>query len=405
MNRFFDLFGFSGTLSVLFCVCVWLLLFVGLRTGKLRFTLLAVLCAVVSLTAATVNSVKISGYRTAPSEEAEEEVSASRLPAQARLRSEQLFVEESLEDVAMLQRAQKVAEDKLATYRPDAPVERNVSDGEAMKVSVETEFQTVRYLPAVEVTLANRWDALNLAVVRLGLWLSIFSVPGILVWNFRGTRMQPLPLPLAGTFLDFGSRRRSGVRFFDLSNGRVDLSAFLEYLIQRGETFVCFAELPGAEKCFRLQIGPLALWPFPVETMEIPVSIREKEFVFDAAWFHRSATVITQPGAFRELLAFFTPLLRGRLRLHAVSRKTVLIVLPSAAAENEEVREFLRWSNDANFRFVFYGHHAPALSPGISCDAIQTVNLLSPVLKCQWNTILNKLRNLAQGKRSASDAN
>ena len=397
MSKLFDLFGFSGMLSLAFWVLCWACLIMAFRTAKVRYCLLALAAVVVGQIFAGVNSTKISAYRTAPSEEAQEEVAASMLPSQARLQSEHLFIEESVEDVASMQRAQKQPDEGLAAYRAAGTQAREQGDqpSEWVQTVEEEETAFTRYLPSVDVLLANRWDSLNLGVGKFSFWAAFLSIILLYIWNFNRLRMQSVPLPLAGSLMDLIRKPKTFARLPEASTEQ-DLSAYLDFLIQRGETFLCFGSPAVGDSYARWQFGPIQIDRLPVKQLPLPSSREDKEFLFDALWFNRLAVCVAVAPDAHDLLDFFTGILRGRIRLHASARRCVVVILPAEASQWPGMDEFFKWAPAANFRIVFYGKSITALPANRQLHEILFTPLLSPLLREKCAVLQKRISPWAQ---------
>ena len=225
-----------------------------------------------------------------------------------------------------------------------------------------------RQLPERDVINANRMDRINLFFSRLMFWLACL----LLVWDylvrFNRTFDYLYPLPIAHPLIDTVWPKRYAVSAEGLTPEA--LRRYLQDVIRKGETFIYFGETepwPGLRSLPRWRFGKWCAGRVEVVTVGAGRMTCDDEFIFDSAWFHRYAFVITRAAAPAKRLGAITELLSMRLGTHARARRTLNLVWACQAHPPvTALADLVNAGRPANVKFLLVG----PVPPGIRCDEV-----------------------------------
>ena len=204
------------------------------------------------------------------------------------------------------------------------------------------EQKPVRSFRETQLLEANQLDRWNLLITRGTLLLALLALVADYLARFNRTTGNSYPLPIAGPWLD-----RLAPKSRTLLAGKLDLKAYLETVVRRGETFLYFTAadpwpvpaLPRLGKYCRLA---KLVYGKPADA----------EFYFNAVWFNRYCVVVLAGDASAVL-----PQLQTFLEWHtftkAAARQTVHVVWDLPAAPPAPLLEnLIALGGETNFRFV-----------------------------------------------------
>lgn len=199
--------------------------------------------------------------------------------------------------------------------------------------------------------LANRLDALNLAMVRLLVLLGVV----ILVVDYlrRANRYGEayLPLPLPGAWMNALTPLPAFVARPEPA--RRSVAAELAWLTRRGDVFAYLTSDPAAAAAVpgRLARLPRGRWPVEVLHVAEDDGLADDTFMFETLWYHRASFVMNSVERADAFLESVVRLLRRRMEKRAKVRQAVHIVwdmgrpVPdSMRAELEPLARVTGWS-------------------------------------------------------------
>lgn len=275
-------------------------------------------------------------------------------------------------------------ETPVYAYQQEGPVEREkgkVARDKALEGATDVDDadkSEARTMLSIDVHRAKHIDRFNLMLAKIAFWLAFASVVVDYGSRFNRTFDNYYPLPVACRVLDALFPKTLGVLVKEAKPEA--LSAYLEALVRKGETFLYFGETDpwgGREH------GPARLViedPFPwlqckirelVEACGVPreswpgwltVAIHRMDlhlfpfrrvvcgetnedltsnFVFESAWFGRYCFSVVGTERAREWLADLETFLLRRQTVFASPRRTVNVVIDMGTPIPEERMEEL----------------------------------------------------------------
>ena len=205
------------------------------------------------------------------------------------------------------------------------------------------EKKPVRTFREAQLLEANQLDRWNLLVTRGTLLLALLALLADYLTRFNRTTGYSYPLPIAGPWLDRLAPKPGAL----LVAGPLDLTAYLETVVRRGETFLYFTttdpwSTPALPRLGRFCRLAKLVYGQPADA----------EFYFNAVWFQRYCVVIQAgdaPAVLRQLL----PFLEWRVFTKAATRRTVHLVWDLPAPPPAELWEsLLALGRETNFKLV-----------------------------------------------------
>ena len=215
-------------------------------------------------------------------------------------------------------------------------------DGGAAAPVTPADQKPVRSFRETQLLEANQLDRWNLLSTRGTLLLALLALVADYLARFNRTTGHSYPLPIAGSWLD-----RLAPKSRTLLAGPLDLKAYLETVVRRGETFLYFAAadpwpapaLPRFGKFCRLA---KLVYGQPSDA----------EFYFNAVWFNRYCVVIPASDA-AVVLAQLQLFLEWHTFTKAAARQTVHVVWDLPAAPPEPLlQNLIALGRETNFKFV-----------------------------------------------------
>ena len=214
--------------------------------------------------------------------------------------------------------------------------------GSAAPAVTPAEQKPVRTYQEAQLLEANQLDRWNLLITRGTLLLALLGLVADYLARFNRTTGNSYPLPIAGPWLD-----RLAPKSRTLLAGQLDLKAYLETAVRRGETFLYFGAADPWPAPALPRLGKY--WPLAKLVYGKPA---DGEFYFNAVWFNRYCIVIPAGDALAVLpqLQLF---LEWRTFTKAAARQTVHVVwdLPTAPPE-PLLQNLIALCGETNFRFV-----------------------------------------------------
>ncbi|MCX5661797.1 MAG: hypothetical protein NTW19_19125 [Planctomycetota bacterium] len=407
--RFFDYFGFVGTLSIL----VWLaaVAVAGHYIVRKRHRYLpriALGLALAGLLLAQQRSEVISEMqvdRSAELRAQQDKVKAETVEAMKRRAADIHFAEDSSTDALDMAGAttgelkklgsagaaasQPSAEEAYA-YRKQGKQERVTGKERAREFADPTDPASTqpagtqpnntfgdRVWPEAQVVEANWLDGWNMFLARLVfralLILAVFDY----LRRFSATFDVLLPWPLIHLVTDRVFRKAPAVFVRSPADSTLP-RAFLERALHKGETFIYLgaADLwPGEPTLARGllpqtfgQIDKLVFEAAPEKSIAgnaeaspatPPATLPDPAFVYNAVWFARACVVVVQPASVEAMLAHIVARLVNYPRQHAPADQTVNLVwnagpLPSA----DVIRRVASLAGERNFRLMVFSPDA-----------------------------------------------
>jgi hypothetical protein len=218
-----------------------------------------------------------------------------------------------------------------------------------------------RTMKLADLTLANRLDRYNLAVVRLVLLLGLALLVADYLAKFNTTSESYWPIPVGGPWLD-GLRRKARAVLLANPNAR-PMKHYLDTAVRKGEAFIYLGPRDLWEKNAlpMLSLGKLPLRNLPKIVYGTPAVPQGSEFVLNAAWFGRYAVVIPRRDLAGPFLEDLMEYLDERSVTRAAARHTVNLAwdfpdLPSRDA----LARLASLCRETNFKLVASSAEVPS---------------------------------------------
>ena len=347
----------------------------GRRPDRKRHLQVALGLAIVAWGLGRINSDRISSLEVDRSEMIEQARQAQTKLRQdiAAARGESVidvrFAEDTgkdVMDVAGLSTQEVVALERESglsgglnelTYRAKGVQSRDAgkkrSKGSAI-TSASAEYLPVRrQMKEADVYAANRWDRVNLLMLRLVLWI----VTGVFLWDYFQRLNRALesyvPLPLTCRWLDDWFPKSPLVLVRSVNQAAIQ--TFLKSVVRKGETFIYFGERDAVDVQSLVRLGAwrLRLWTLPklvYGAVDVPA---DPEFLLDAVWFGRYAVVIADPGAAAGLFGELCNYLSRRAATGAVATHTVNVIWDHREFQ-DEAGTVVALAGRTNFRCIWW---------------------------------------------------
>ena len=400
IGSLYNYFGFVGVASVLLWLAAWALIIAyAVRWRKMAVGRAVLALAVGAWILAGISSAAVGRIQVDPTKaaapKAEDPEKTKAVEALKRRAAGIQFAEDSKTDALDLGGAGSSelhavvgkgagAEAPVEDYRSRGKQKREVGksredasegSGNATTEPAPVVEESARFLPEVDVNRANKWDRINLSLVRFTL---IAAVVLVVIDYFRrfNRAFEPLePLPLAGAAIDAVFPKS---RVVCLREGAGDgaVKRFLERTVKKGETFVYLG--PGDPWPEQATL-PRLKWRFGLakpgglDKLTCGATPEEggREFALDAAWFNRACVTTTDAAAAEGMFDHVVRSLNGS-RSREAARKTVNLVArlatPPSAATLAGIAQQCR---ARNVRIVVVSSQAPAGDAVALFDEIQ----------------------------------
>jgi len=390
IGSLFNYFGFVGVLSVLLWVAAWALgIAYAVRWRKMAIGRAVLALAVAAWILAGVTSAAVGRIRVDPSKvaapKAEDPAKTKAVEALKRRAANIQFAEDSKTDALDLggagaseMQAVKGAP-AVEDYRSrgkqqrDAGKSRDDASGDEAPEASPAVEESARFLPEADVIRANRWDRINLGLVRLTLLAAAVLVVFDYFRRFNRALDPVAPLPFSGAAVDAVIPKSRVVCLRDAGKDDGALRSFLERLVRKGETFIYLgpgdpwpaqASLPRwRAKWCRRGLDKLAC--------DATASGGRRDFAFEAAWFNRACVTTTDAAAAEGMFDHVVRSLGGP-RPREAARKTVNLVARLATPPSPATLAAIASRCEANnLRLVVVSSQAPSGETAALFDEVQ----------------------------------
>ena len=205
-----------------------------------------------------------------------------------------------------------------------------------------SEQKPVRSYREAQLLEANQLDRWNLLATRGTLLLALLALMADYLVRFNRTTGGSYPVPIAGPWLD-----RLTTKSRTLLAGQLDLKAYLETGVRRGETFLYFTAADPWSTPSLPRLGK-----FCQLSKLVYGKPADAEFYFNAVWFNRYCIVILAgdaPAVLQQLELF----LEWRTFTKATARQTVHVVWDLPVPPPEPLlQNLIELGCETNFKLV-----------------------------------------------------
>lgn len=384
--RIYDYFGLIGIASIV----AWLLALAALvvyaaKVRKPRIIHVAIGIAVVAIVLAEFNSANVDKIQVlpeaTPTADAPDKVNEKTLKTIQSRAAEIRFAED---DKATSTAAKKPADGELGydyrkagkqtreagrslghgvTVPPSAAASQPAGDAATQPAS-EALPADVRRMSSIDVTLANRYDGMNLRLSRFTLLAAIvlLGVDYLRRFSLVSEPLTPLPIPplLAGFVAQaFAPARRV---FLARTDGDTLPRTLAETAVRKGESFVYFGakDLWAESSLTKLPVARRSCRADKLLIDNSPSTYRP-DFVADAVWFGRASAVVCGESQMTAILNALVQRAGRREVIEPASRRRINIIWDHATPPASAV--FSALAGEAarqNLRLIVIGDAASA---------------------------------------------
>lgn len=375
-----QIFGFTGYLSVLLSVAVlalWLLYWIK---PKRLFVNLSFVLVVLAFLAARIHS---NGYIT----RVEVDPAAMLAELEARQKAkEQALINSRSDEVAQIRFAEdsegefldtagmdeadmkylkaiteaetpdwkKTKKERGSAEEEEDSLESLIDGEEASEGADVDELEEVQaaepvLLSEAAVVLANKLDFWNLRFSKYLLWAAVIMliVDYLRRANLYKEASFPLRLPssIINAFTPLEAVRTRP------EEPRRKMPEELRWLSLRGDSFIYFTDRPEQ---WERTISPLTMlqrWPYKLDLIRIEVNSTHSEtFIFESLWYGRTSFIVDSPTRASAILEHFIERLKKRRETKARTSQTVHLVWDlDTKIPDPTLDAFRKWAEPAGF--------------------------------------------------------